>query len=73
MSDDLRIRAIQSTMDLERQIATRTATQLAEARELLRITALDLQTEERHAALVSRIQAHLGATAPARTTAEESA
>jgi hypothetical protein len=72
MSDDLRIRAIQSTLDLERQIATRTSAELAEARELLRQVAAELRAAERaplaqehpavaaaHAALAERIEAHL--------------
>lgn len=82
MSDDLRIRAIQSTLDLERQIATRTAARLVEAQELLRVTAAQFREEERHhlakdppdeakaqrnAALAARIEAHLG-RAPTTTT-----
>jgi hypothetical protein len=71
MDQALRLRAIQSTMDLERQIAARTAAQLAEARELIRIAALDLRDDERHATLAQRLAAH--AKLPIVTTTGEAA
>jgi hypothetical protein len=71
MSDDLRIRAVQSTLDLERQIAARITAELAEAREMIRIAALDLRDDERHAALAQRLAGH--AKLPIVTTTGEAA
>ena len=74
MSDDLRIRAIQSTLELERTLAARRAARLAGAEELLRQAAAQFREYERHhlaksppdeakaqrnAALAERIEAHL--------------
>lgn len=85
MSDDLRIRAIQSTLDLERQLAARVAARLAEARELLRQAAAQFREYERHhlakappdeakaarnAAMAERIEAHLAGPAAVTTTGE---
>ena len=80
MSDDLRIRAMQSTLDLERQLAARTSAELAEARELLRQVAAEHRAAERtpfaqqnvqfaamHAAMAERIEAHLARPKAATT------
>ena len=73
MSDALHVRAIQSTLDLERQVAARTKAELAEARELLRQVAAEHRAAERtpfaqehpfvaaaHAGIAERIEAMLG-------------
>jgi hypothetical protein len=82
MSDDLRIRAVQSTLELERTLTARVVRQLAEARELLRQDAAQFREYERHhlaksppdeakaarnAAMAERIEAHLAGPAVATT------
>ena len=79
MDQALALRAIESTLKLERQIAARNAATLAEARELLRISAAQFREYERNhlaktppdeakaqrnAALAARIEAHLTQTSP---------
>lgn len=74
MDPTLALRSIQSTLDLERQIAASRMAQLAEARELLRQDAAQFREYERHhlaknppdeakaarnAAMAARIEAHL--------------
>jgi hypothetical protein len=82
MSEPLELRAIRSTLGLERTIAARNTAWRAEAEELLRITAAQLRGYERHhlaksppdtikaetnAALAARIEALLGKPAPTTT------
>jgi hypothetical protein len=71
---------LRSTLNLERQIAARTAQQLAEARELLRQVAAEHRAAEctpfaqqnplvaqTHAAMAERIESFLTASAPTTT------
>lgn len=82
MDQTLALRAIQSTLDLERTIAARTKARLTEAEELLRISAAQFREYERNhlaktppdeakaqrnAALAARIEAHLTQTSPPST------
>jgi hypothetical protein len=82
MSNDLRLRAIQSTLDLERVLAARTAHALTEAQELLRQAAAQFREHERHhlaksppdeakaqrnASMAARIEAHLSRQPEAAT------
>lgn len=84
-SDDLLIRSLRSTLDLERGIAATIRARLTEAEELLRINAAQFREYERHhlaksppdeakakrnAALAERIETHLAQPAPVTTTTQ---
>ncbi|UPY35523.1 hypothetical protein [Sediminicoccus sp. KRV36] len=67
MSEPLELRAIRSTLELERAIAARNTARLAEAEELIRLALVAFADSERHPGLIHRLGAFGQHAAPTTT------